>query len=569
MRTAKSILTILISLLAWSNCTSLAAASTVLFTDDFSNGLDQWQQVRPQATAWQIRNEAAYIRIDQQFSISELVPRDDLWQSEWHNLRFELDYTPISGFDRNISFHFQDVNNWYELHFTDQTLHVLHLEQGVVAWSKSQPFQLLNGQTYHLELRLHDQTITVFINGQLISHQTDPTFSRDYGRIGLKAGTGASAPTEIIIDNVVVSEYSAANLGVALLKQTDQTWATDEYDSAAAWAPEAGIDAWGCALTSLTMIFHHYGISRLPDGSALTPQTFNVWLKSQPDGYVGEGLVNWQAGLRLARHSHEQYGTPLLAYRKVVDDWQTALQSELTALRPAIIQLPGHFVVAEGIAATHPLDFAIADPAFPHTRLNQHTQQAVSIRTFTPVSDVQPTITVLAHTESTVQLTNSNTTGVQTVDQIRSSSSQSTPFQIVELVSTLASATLKFAQPLFKPLLATVMLHSNHFEPLINLVIQPIAGPNGVRFRVSTGNTGTSVLTPVSSFAELQQDLAPLQQQGLLSTQPALQLRETLSVAHNKPSHTTTRYKALAQMLLPTTSNLGTQYLLQQLAAIE
>lgn len=80
---------------------------------------------------------------------------------------------------------------------------------------------------------------------------------------------------------------------VPLLKQTSEPWQGLEYDSASIWNPSnTSINTWGCALTSAAMVLQYYNYTKLPDGTALDPGTLNTWLKNQPDGYVGNGLVN-------------------------------------------------------------------------------------------------------------------------------------------------------------------------------------------------------------------------------------------------------------------------------------
>ncbi len=573
MHNARSILTVLLSVYALHACTNQATAKTILFSDDFSN-LEQWQQVRPQGATWQVRDGKAHVSVTQTFQVTELAPRADLWDTNWHNIRFELEYSPIQGTDRNLSFHFQDLNNWYEFHFTQNVVTLLHLESGTVVWSTSQPFSLENGETYTIELRLYENTIALFIDGKQLAYQVDPTFRTDYGRIALKAGTGADSPTEIAIDNVVVSEYSPADLGLSVLKQTDPIWANQEYDSAATWAEDTGIDAWGCALTSLTMIFRHYGITQVPDGTELTPQSFNAWLQTQPDGYIGEGLVNWAAGLRLALFSHNTFGTPMLAYNKITDGWQDALQTELQALRPSIIQLPGHFVVAEGISSTNPLDFAIVDPSYTFNKLSQHSKLPISIRTFSPTTQVQPSITVVSKPESTVALFDNDSMGTQTIDSLQTTNASNMPVRLTELANAQSgNYTLRLSSPIFQQTDATVFGYSSELQNHTLPPLSHIIGPNGVEFQIVFDPEHTNgSITPTTSFTELSADTAALNQQDLLSTPSKQKFSEAFTVAADFPEQSN-RYSHLSTVLIehPTTvmQDLAQAYLLQQLTFIE
>jgi hypothetical protein len=160
-------------------------------------------------------------------------------------------------------------------------------------------------------------------------------------------------------------------LNVPLVKQTSNPWQAFEYDTAHVWAPLAKtIHDWGCALTSAVMVLQYNGIVKMPDNTLLDPGTLNTWLKSQPDGYVGNGLVNWIAIQRFTRLVRLAFYNPgflydALVYRRSTNP--TQLTNDLANNIPDILEEPGHFVVAKG---TQGNTFTINDPYFPRNTLN-------------------------------------------------------------------------------------------------------------------------------------------------------------------------------------------------------
>ena len=95
-------------------------------------------------------------------------------------------------------------------------------------------------------------------------------------------------------------KWSSTDLNVPPLKQISDPWQNQVYDSANLWSPlNPTINRWGCALTSAAMVFQYHGLTKLPDNTTLDPGTVNAWLKTQLDGYVGNGYVNWLALSRL------------------------------------------------------------------------------------------------------------------------------------------------------------------------------------------------------------------------------------------------------------------------------
>lgn len=141
-------------------------------------------------------------------------------------------------------------------------------------------------------------------------------------------------------------------LDVPDIKQYSPPWNDDVYDQASVWSNNPTIERWGCALTSATMVLRYYGHSVSPDG-------LNDWLKTQPDGYVGQGLINWLAISRYTRENDSD-NSPTLEYVRLGSAVGN-LDDELNANRPGILQEPGHFVVGKSKLAA---SYGINDPAF-------------------------------------------------------------------------------------------------------------------------------------------------------------------------------------------------------------
>lgn len=181
--------------------------------------------------------------------------------------------------------------------------------------------------------------------------------------------------------------------------QTDVNWREQILGTTAQTDSPQTIGEIGCALTSATMIFNYYHYSFLPDGSPLDPAGLNHWLTQQPDGYFNHNLLNWQALVRLSTQLHQQYWReqsqlfPKFEYRYVkneVEDfyWQTNyLYSSLELSQPLIAEVPGHFIVTNGLTMDNQIQ--VIDPYYPQVKtyndLDQYRRaQIYNFRHFIP-----------------------------------------------------------------------------------------------------------------------------------------------------------------------------------------
>lgn len=303
------------------------------------------------------------------------------------NYIIELDITSITGADKNIIFRWKDFSSYtsgslfhYSAHFNDDfggTLRLKKFGPTQNGWPIVIPFIINQSQTYKAKVVLKGKKVEFYIDGVKIAEGVDQDYIFEGNeRVPLYISTGASFPTEVWFDNIVVKtidEEPEADLDVPLLKQTSEPWQSHVYDSANIWSPlNPTINRWGCAVTSATMVLRYYGVSKMPDNASLDPGSVNAWLKTQPDGYVSNGLLNWLAISRLSRLAKTSGNNPgfnsdALEYTRYAGNNTELLTEEINNDRPAILQQPGHFIVAKGISGD---TFKINDPFYSRTTLN-------------------------------------------------------------------------------------------------------------------------------------------------------------------------------------------------------
>lgn len=375
-------------------------ASEVVFEDDFSslNG-DKWQ-IERNGDLWSFNEGFAQAEVVNPSTISEISVKNNLWPDELTEYDYLLDFTPISGADKNISFGFENTENWYEVHFNNEGYQFVKLTGNIVTFSKSGSETLSNDQTHHFLIKLRAEKISIFLNDSLLFEEASPEFI-NFGKISLKAGTGAVFPTKVRFDNIIVKSVDA-DLPVPLFKQTDPTWGNEEYGLRTTSSPDfASIAELGCAMTSAAMIMNYHGITQMPDGSPVNPSTLNTWLKGN-NGYAGKYIIFPVIG-RLTQQISSVYGTPKLEYNRVGGSSWDPARDQITAHNPAVMQVQGHFLVAKGNRDSG--DLGINDPFYSFETLMPHTAlPVISTRTFTPSYTDLSAISVHAYAPATIQL---------------------------------------------------------------------------------------------------------------------------------------------------------------------
>lgn len=184
------------------------------------------------------------------------------------------------------------------------------------------------------------------------------------------------------IDNIMV-EYGDpldnSYTPLPYFSQKDPAWKDLPYDSASVWAgaEAASIERWGCAITSVAMVLKEYGI-KMPNGEEANPDKLNTWLSAQPDGYIGNGLLNWLAISRLARDAREngQAETDL----EFVKSYGSP-SDELTSGLYPIIDEGGHFVA---LYDQNDDSYLLNDPNDATRSSRPKSEWIKSVNTYTP-----------------------------------------------------------------------------------------------------------------------------------------------------------------------------------------
>lgn len=360
--------------------------AAVIFQDTFENAL-QWN-VGPTLGS----GTGAWTIIDGKYGAlvsgnSTIVRTDASVDITTPNYIIDLDIFPVQGDDKNVDFRFgSSSTGTYEVHFSGGMANNNFSLAPVPYVLVNHP--LIDNYSYHIKIILNNQNFKFYVNNTLLFDKTDTSYVFDgHETFGLFVGTGSVAPSEVYFDNVVISTLDD-KLNVPLLKQTDSPWGSLLYDSANLWSTGGtDISTWGCALTSAAMVFKYNGINKMPDNTDLTPGTMNSWLKSQPDGYVRNGLVNWLALSRLSKLAkpNNSYSFDALEYNRINHKDDALLGKSIAENTPPILEEPGHFVVATGTDSAN-TTFFINDPYYSIASLidPRYNKNYLSMGTYTP-----------------------------------------------------------------------------------------------------------------------------------------------------------------------------------------
>ncbi|NCO12665.1 MAG: hypothetical protein AUJ41_02545 [Candidatus Pacebacteria bacterium CG1_02_43_31] len=590
------VLIILIALYYAFSLSLPVSAETILFEDDFSNGFEKWESVRDHFDMWSIVDNQADVFINTSSTLAELVPKDFYWNPEWKNIIYELDYNYIQGADKNISFGFRDVLNWYEIHFVGTSYILSHVKNGQVVWDNTGYAHIINNFSNHVSINLNEGKIIVFINNQEVINIEDPTFDNDYGKIGIKAGAGSVYPTHAIYDNIVVRSLDnlISKLSISKQKQTDINWANEEYDSAREWSDNFGIDRWGCLITSISMIMNFHGIDTMPNSEAVNPTTINTWLKTQPDGFIGSGQVNWMAITRLTRLINEEYSTPKLEYKMVPGNELTTAIAEINIGRPVILQIPGHFLVGDGVIEdSTPIpnsDLYITDPAYNFETFSQHQKELISTRTleptFTDLSYIHlnhdPTLNVSIQKEDQSEINNLQVFEEYLNDFVSDESisgggftENNTPTLQIHEIEKPENGTyvVEVSQDNFGPFEITIFTYTKEGDVSV-LSYSGLVGQNKIQFKIFYDNENESNLEKGISFQTLLNDISELfELREIKKHYVAVELTKYAEFGRNSSSENLLRYVDALQQLVewysPQLSELGKTYLNQRLLEIK
>lgn len=584
------LLAIVVTLLYFFGFSPPVFADTILFQDDFSNGFEKWDSVRERFDFWSIIDNQADVFINTRSTLAELVPKDLYWNPDWKNIVYDLDYKYIEGADKNISFGFKDVLNWYEIHFVGGSYFLSHVKNGQVVWQNTGFAQIVNNVTNHVSISLNEGKIVVIINDREIINTVDPTFDNDYGKIGIKAGAGSVYPTHAVYDNIVVKSLDTIinKLNINVQKQTNSNWANEEYDSAKNWSENFGIDSWGCLITSISMVMNFHGIDKMPSDEAVTPATVNIWLKSQPDGYIGSGLVNWMAISRLTKLINDKYSTPKLEYQRIPGNELIKASEEIISGRPVILEIPGHFLVGNGLVENN--DLYIIDPAYNYETFSQHQKELISTRTLEPTFTDLSYIHVSHGSNLNVSIKNNDGTEINNlqffedylsdfkIDETKSgggfSESNSPTLYIHELEKPVNGVyIIEVSQETFKPFEITIFAYNQEGDVSV-LSYSGTVGKNKIQLKILYNNETESHLEKIINFQTLVNDISELLSESKIKKHyVAVELLKYAQFAINSTHENSLRYVDALQQLVdwysPQLTDDGKIFLNQRLLEIK
>lgn len=366
---------------------------------------------------WIIKNGMIGAPIIGESCITNIMPNDIIWGDLGDNYIFDVDMKFVSGTDHNVLFRVKPDNPGFaahEIHFGSPGDFSFTPDSFPGIYNTHTPGLYDNGNTYHLKIIVNENNFKTYIDGQLVRDYSQFNNNAPHGRIGLRSGTGADPVSETWFDNIKVEKISNnppnlpnKMLDIPLLSQKDILWGSKIYDSADLWSPSnPTIYSWGCALTSAVMVLNYHGIKKFPDKTTINPGSLNEWLKKQRDGYIGNGLLNWNALTRLSllsKQSNKITKFNALEFKKTRSNNLDIIKEHIEMDTPDIVEVPGHFLVAKGFANN---DISINDPYFDKTLLSQHNQ-ILTINTFTPSFTDLSYIIITTSSDTNIELNNS------------------------------------------------------------------------------------------------------------------------------------------------------------------
>ena len=379
--------------------------AAVLFSNDFNDeNLDEWHVVRnfqwinPEEPCEYLGNPALWNAIFQMIGIeiwgpgclTEIVTKD-FWLQPGQSFRYEFDmlFPQTTAMDRHYTLRYIDQDNNFGIKILGSSIYIEKRVGGmgrtVPGSSTSFPFQA--DQTYHIVNEIfNNHQITISIDGNVVLNFMDTTPFLEEGAVGFRASVGGYPHSISWFDNAKVSTIgNDIVLDVPYVSQKDPSWANIEYDKASSWTSFSNtIKSWGCALTSAVMVLKYHGVEKTPENNDLSPESLNSWLNKQPDGYLGNGQLNWLAVSRMTSLvSKQNQDVPVLEHSRDVDADIDSIKDELDEGRPVIIHVPGHFVVAHGFDEESE-EVLILDPYDEDKQYLSEFESYDQTRTFVP-----------------------------------------------------------------------------------------------------------------------------------------------------------------------------------------
>lgn len=407
----------------------IITANEILFSDNF-NSQDQiwsvqrnkqWQNsnepcmYRGLATSWEYLNGYFGIKIDGPPCVTEVTPEDlNIPINVNYSFSFDWFFKQSIHADRNVVFKWFNENNWYGLKILDNKIEIQKVIDGKSSpgFSSSYTYPFKADEWHHFDIQVQEEKIILLIDGIEVFDVSDSTPILGNSNIALQASVGSISSSFSYFDNVLVTKLDAG-INVPSFKQNDPEWGSHIYDTADQWSETPTIARYGCATTSMAMILNSHGINKISDSIELNPDSLNNWLNEQEDGYVGEGLINWYAVTRLTNELNKRYGTYKLEYSKITKDALHAATQEIEAKRPVILQIDGHFLVANEVL-NEGSDLGILDPYYNYSQFSEHKTELLSTRQFIPSNTDLSNIVIYHDPHLSVTITDSEGNSVST-----------------------------------------------------------------------------------------------------------------------------------------------------------
>lgn len=372
------------------------------FTDDFSQDFSKWQLLNGSNSAWEIENGRAKVSLLSRQQITSYAPKDEFWdlgQNYEVNFIFEAANSSDKTFIVGMS---EDLRNYYDFHFVNQTLIVEQIGDGSRQQLMILPFHLDFAHQYTVKIVLSDNELSLYMDGQHLFAAPESWFPLNPGgKFAMRGATGNLSPSTTYYDQVEIraitdtanptptltlSPYPSPSLEA--FKQTSVEWANHSYDHLIMGDGSVGrIADWGCALTSAATLLRHYGFASLVNGEELQPASLDRWLRDEEDGYIANGLLNWLAISRLSSILRQNDSVlPALEfsyYADQPDNLRTKLYEEIALGHWSIAQSPGHFFLVTDYDSSRS-EFSIFDPYFDRQSISAFDSTINSLRLFHP-----------------------------------------------------------------------------------------------------------------------------------------------------------------------------------------
>ena len=183
--------------------------------------------------------------------------------------------------------------------------------------------------------------------------------------------------------------------------QNAPDWGKDEYDHGSKQDVGCGttIAQCGCAMTSVATVLDLFQVVTTPEGSALNPETLNGWFNENAQltgsGWVSQGYaygnVVWTAANNFSAADPSAPST--VRYKGWGTGSEAEIRSELSAGRPVVLEVPGHYIAAVALEGDQ---IMINDPYYrDRTTLSSYAGRVKSSRLYEPSQDLRSLVITL------------------------------------------------------------------------------------------------------------------------------------------------------------------------------